>query len=118
MTLSATIDTPRSSYAGRREIDGFPIQWKADTYALIVTSRFPTVLAQTYDLLRAVSCDSLIQCQSLYSRDGRHGLYFQFTEAPDRLVLDELTRAQASCRILSPVLSKQTGANDNYPLDR
>ena len=73
MTLSATIDTPHSSLTGRLEIDGFPIQWKADTVALIVTSRFPTVLAQTYDLLRAVSSDRLIQCQSLYSGDRRHG---------------------------------------------
>lgn len=117
MTALAFTDR-KNQTSDRYEIDGFPIRWNADTYALIVTSRFPTVLAQTYDLLRAVSCDSLIQCQSLYSRDGRHGLYFQFTEAPDRLVLDELTRAQASCCILSPVLSKQTGANGNYPLDR
>ena len=39
---------------------------------------------------------------SLYSRDGRHGLFFQFCRAIDGAVLNELDRVQASWQLLRP----------------
>ena len=101
MTALAFADT-KTDQSGRYEIDGFPIRWNADTHALIITSRFPTVLSQTYDYLRGASGDSLVQCQALYGRGGRHGLYFQFRRPLDGAVLNELNKAQASWQLLRP----------------
>lgn len=101
MTALAFADR-KNQTSDRYEIDGFPIRWNADTHALVISSRFPTVLSQVYDYLRSVSGDSLVQCQSLYSRDGRHGLFFQFCRAIDGAVLNELDRVQASWQLLRP----------------
>ena len=61
MTALAFADR-KNQTSDRYEIDGFPIRWNADTYALVISSRFPTVLSQVYDYLRSISGDSLVQC--------------------------------------------------------
>ena len=82
------------------EFNGFPIELKTNVLTLIVSSPYPTVLSQTYDLVRRVCRSKLLQCQSLYSRDSRHAMCFQLASPPPGKLLDELDHAATSWSLL------------------
>ena len=82
------------------EIDGFPVDLKNGTHALIISSQFPSVLSQAYDYVRASSGAKLLHCQSLYGRGGGHALLFQFASQPSQELLSVLDGAPARWSLL------------------
>ena len=91
-SYSAT-DTQAAKDSGHIAIDGFQVPLKDSAQALLVSSPYPTVLSQTYDAVRQLCGSTLMSCQSLYGRGGRHALLFFFTVSPAPSVLNVLDGA-------------------------
>ena len=86
----------------RLAIDGFSFHWDGESFALLVSSACPSVLAKTYDFIKSESDGKLLSCQSLYD-EGRHALLFFLASEPAGALLNELDGAPLSWTLMRPV---------------
>ena len=86
----------------RLAIDGFSFHWGGESFALLVSSACPSVLAKTYDFIKSESGGKLLSCQSLYG-EGHHALLFFLASEPVETLLNELDGAFLSWTLLRPI---------------